>query len=160
MMQDTRYKIHEKGFTLIELLVVIGIIGILSSTILVGMNTTRKQGRDARRIVDLRQVQNALELYFQKNSAYPSSGTWAALTTSLTTGSDAPGGISSIPNDPLSTQTYGYCYKASDRSSYILEATLEDVNNKVLTDDIDSVPSGYSCTVGVTCADPQYCLQL
>src|SRR3989344_8228057 len=60
-----------KGFTLIELLVVIAIIGILASVILVGVASFRGKGRDARRISDVHQLQNALELYFTSNASYP-----------------------------------------------------------------------------------------
>ena len=53
-----------QGFTLIELLVVIAIIGVLASVVLASLNTARKKSRDARRIADIKQIQLALELYF------------------------------------------------------------------------------------------------
>ncbi len=60
-----------KGFTLIELLVVIAIIGLLSSIVLTSLSTARTKGRDARRIASFKQIQNALELYYQDNGTYP-----------------------------------------------------------------------------------------
>ncbi len=61
-----------KGFTLIELLVVIAIIGILSSVVLASLNSARAKARDARRLSDLHQIRNALELYASDNNgAYP-----------------------------------------------------------------------------------------
>ena len=75
-----------QGFTLIELLIVVAIIGLLASVVLVGLGGFRARGRDARRIADLRETQNALELYYTKNNKYPSiSGidTWESLKTSL-----------------------------------------------------------------------------
>lgn len=68
---------ESRGFTLIELLVVIAIIGILSSVVLASLNGARKKGRDARRKTDMKQLQVALEMYYDTNNAYPSSsGVW------------------------------------------------------------------------------------
>lgn len=61
-----------KGFTLIELLVVIAIISILSSVVFASLNSARAKARDARRLSDLHQIRNALELYASDNNgAYP-----------------------------------------------------------------------------------------
>ncbi|MDD3711478.1 MAG: type II secretion system protein [Patescibacteria group bacterium] len=61
----------KKGFTLIELLVVIAIIGILATLAVVALQNARKNARDAKRVADIRQVQTALELYFNDYSHYP-----------------------------------------------------------------------------------------
>lgn len=119
----------KKGFTLIELIIVVAIIGILASIVLVGLGGFRAKGRDARRIADLRQTQNALELYFAKTGAYPSDTTWAALTTTLT---GAGIGVNQVPNDPVTTRSYGYC-PALSNSRYAVGAALEDTNNPALT---------------------------
>lgn len=66
-----------KGFTLIELLVVVSIIGLLSSIVFASLNSTRAKGRDAKRLGDLIQIRNALELYYGDNNKYPTtSGSW------------------------------------------------------------------------------------
>ena len=62
---------HKKGFTLLELLVVIGVIGVLSTIILVGLNSARQKARDAKRMQELRQVALALEMYYSIYEYYP-----------------------------------------------------------------------------------------
>src|SRR5665213_3100256 len=96
---------RSKGFTLIELLVVIAIIGLLASIILASLNTARQKGRDARRIADVKEVQLALELYYDANSQYPVQGTTAfsATPSSATVNSSlglASTYISVLPTDP------------------------------------------------------------
>ena len=66
------------GFTLIELLVVISIIGLLASVVLVALNLSRVKARDARRLADLQQIDNALDLYYSDNDNYPGSLTLAS----------------------------------------------------------------------------------
>ncbi len=62
----------QKGFTLIELLVVIAIIGLLASTVLASLSNARRETRDVRRVSEAKQLQNALEIYGNKNrNVYP-----------------------------------------------------------------------------------------
>ncbi|MEX2411133.1 MAG: type II secretion system protein [Candidatus Paceibacterota bacterium] len=61
----------QKGFTLIEMLVVVAIIGLLSSVVVVGLSGAREQARDARRVAETREVQNALELAYSSVDGYP-----------------------------------------------------------------------------------------
>ena len=74
MYKDMELNKNARGFTLIELLVVISIIGLLASIVLVSVNSARVKARDARRMSDLKQLQLALEMYYDSNNAYPSTG--------------------------------------------------------------------------------------
>jgi prepilin-type N-terminal cleavage/methylation domain-containing protein len=68
----------ERGFTLIELLVVIAIIGLLSSIVLASLSSARVKSRDARRLEDLKQMANTIQL-LDKDPAddfTKLSGTW------------------------------------------------------------------------------------
>lgn len=60
-----------KGFTLIELLVVISIISVLSSVVLVTVNSARIKSRDSFRAQSIGQLMKALELYYDDNGKYP-----------------------------------------------------------------------------------------
>ena len=123
-----------QGFTLIELLVVIAIIGILSSVVLASLNSARKKARDARRLVDIKQVQTALDLYFDANSKYPAGG-YSDLSSSLVSENFIP----ALPSDPLAGgQAYQYCAdSATDATTYNLAATLEESSNPALNSDAD-----------------------
>lgn len=59
------------GFSLIELLIVIGIIGVLASFILISNGRSKVQSRDARRVEDIREIYNALQLYYTNVEDYP-----------------------------------------------------------------------------------------
>lgn len=62
---------RRRGFTLIELLVVVAIIGLLSTMAVVALNDARIKSRDAKRLGDVKQLTNALELYYAGQNAYP-----------------------------------------------------------------------------------------
>ena len=64
-------KKYTRGFTLIEMMAVVTIIGILSTIVYANFSESYKVARDAERQADLRNMQNALELYKLKNGHYP-----------------------------------------------------------------------------------------
>lgn len=153
-LKSKNYKLKpNSGFTLIEVLIVVAIIGLLASVVLVGLGGFRARGRDARRVADLRETQNALELYYTKSNQYPTisgADSWASLKTSLL---GAGIGVTTISNDPLyPSRTYQYGVSA-DNQNYVLRATLEDSNNPALNDDVDGT------IYGIDCDDPGYCVQ-
>src|SRR5579872_5066555 len=86
-------KNERKGFTLIEILIVVAIIAILASIVLVGLGPTQQSGRDARRLSDLHEVQNVVELYYNDCGFYPSAAAPASgcPVASNITGSGAAG---------------------------------------------------------------------
>ena len=59
------------GFTLVELLVTVSIIGILSSITYFSVGNIRQMARDSKRLADMKQLQTALEFYFNQTNGYP-----------------------------------------------------------------------------------------
>ena len=126
-----------KGFTLIELLVVIAIIGILASIVLASLNSARVKSRDARRVADIKQVQLALELYYNDTAAYPATS--SALV---------PTYISVLPSDPQTGGGYKYAGLNTGCTSYHLGTALEQTTvttGSALSNDADAA-AGTACT--------------
>jgi|SRR3989344_3330686 len=140
----------KRGFTLIELLVVIAIIGILSSVVLASLNSARKKGRDARRIADVKQVQLALELYYDANGSYPAAISGTQLTS--------PGYIAAVPKDPTDNAVYPYD-QVSSGSSYYLGTSLETSGHTALNSDADSAGTNVkgADTTGCALEASRYC---
>src|ERR1700732_5233360 len=84
--KQTQGKPAARGFTLIELLVVIAIIGLLASIILASLNTARQKGRDARRLADLKEMANAMELANNGTGSVVLTGCTGALSLASTCG--------------------------------------------------------------------------
>ena len=72
------------GFTLIELLISISIVAILSVVLSVSFSNAQKNGRDQRRIADLKAIQSAAEQYYLLGvgGSYPANKTtpWSVNT--------------------------------------------------------------------------------
>ena len=150
-----RAKKQKRGFTLIELLVVIAIIGLLSSIVFASLNTVRAKGRDARRVSDMKQVQIALEFYYDRYGYYPPAPNWGNNSCVLWNGWSwfdvlkplkDEGFLSPLPSVPLnvgSPQTFCYGYETLDwdhinlqcagvqmsRYQYVLEFSAETTVN-------------------------------
>jgi len=126
------------GFTLIELIVVIAIIGILSTIVMVSLNTARGKARDARRISDIRQLQLALQMYYDINGAYPTTTEGLVKLTTPTAY------ITAVPVDPQNSSAYSYCAPAT--LGYHLGSPNVESRSTALDSDADVISDG--CTSG------------
>lgn len=161
---------NNKGFTLIELLVVIAIIGILSSVVLASLNTARTKAKDAKRLSDMKQIQLALEFYYDSNNQYPgpvssygegsTCGGWD--TSRLDSDGDGRPFIeplidgkffSIVPTDPLDssgTSCGGYDYYRYSAGSYGCDSSkgaffVLGVRNMESSDRPHPSSPGWSC---------------
>lgn len=155
--------VKKSGFTLMEILIAIAIMGIMAALLSGNFISSQKKARDAQRKADLRQMQNALELYFNDKSVYPvssggvivgcgncngapSSCTWNSQSEFRDTVPSSCGTtyMKKLPKDPVATQNYYYW---SDGTSYKLYACLENTRDQKI---LNPLPAGVSCGGGCT----------
>lgn len=167
----------QRGFTLIEVLVVVTIIGILASITLLGLGPARRSAQDARRIADLRNVQSALEVYFNQVGNYPVQSAKNTVDLAQTAYTNMLGALqlrniipsANQPNDtPADVRGYGYESNA-DGSRYILAAILDGsrptgfIEPNYAGFQINAAGTGYCTTAGVQAEvanSAYYCVSL
>ncbi|MBI5621610.1 type II secretion system protein [Candidatus Falkowbacteria bacterium] len=155
----------QKGFTLIELLVVIAIIGLLSTLAVVSLNSARQKSRDAKRVADVKQIQTALELYYQDQNSYPTAA--SAITLGAGGGDCSAADCSSLSGDggfaaAATGETYmglvpaaptpadgtctdaenGYEYTSADGKSYSIDFCLGAVTGGLVAGAHTASPDG------------------
>ena len=146
-------KFKRSGFTLIELLVVMVIMAVLVFIAASSFISTQKKSRDSARKSDLKQIANALELYYQDHGEFPQSisdqifGCGSQGEEPCEPGSEfsAPNNSGSLtvymvqlPDDPTSGT---YIYK-SNGSAYQLYARLENYRDANVRNPEDVDPDG------------------
>jgi len=167
MIDQNRMKKFTKGFTLIEMLIVVAVIAILAGIVLTGVTGFQAAARDTRRIADIRNTQNLLELYFNKCGHYPGTWTvaagcglgsptnWNALETALA-GELGSANLVRPPAGP--DYMYGSVAGGSGNLNYVLGAVLER-DNKILDNDLDGTYPGTTINCGTAgTADDTYCI--
>lgn len=110
----------KKAFTLIELLIVIAILGSLATMVVVSFRGSQITALDTKRQAELKQYQNALEVYAAKRTNYPANVNAVANTICATLG------LTSCPDDPKAASGRHYRY-ISDAGglNYVLHVQLE-----------------------------------
>jgi len=152
------------AFTLIELLVAVTILGILAIIVLGGFRSSQMRSRDAKRKSDLKQIANALEMFYSDKGFYPPSsvgkiqacpygaapGTcqWGSngSTSEFKDGSSGVIYFKSLPKDP-SGFSYYYIASSSGQSFQIYAHLENDQDQNCINSDCSStgIPAGNNC---------------
>lgn len=134
----------KKGFTLIELLTAVAIIAVLTAVVTANFRQARMKSRDAKRIADIKNIQLALQSFFDRCRSYPET-----LNIADTAGDTCPDGvtlgsfITRIPIPPAGSLHPNYNYARYSEAGYPgpikyhIGAELEDVGNPYLLEDED-----------------------
>ena len=125
---------NKKGFSLVELLMVISIIGIISVIAAVSFSKAQKDGRDRRRIDDLKAVQNAAEQWFMLSGSYPAASYY--VTNKNWTSSSGQIVLQRFPNDPQN-KNYKVVNGLTNVNGYCICADLENIKNGNAENDTD-----------------------
>ncbi|PIR92860.1 hypothetical protein COT99_04000 [Candidatus Falkowbacteria bacterium CG10_big_fil_rev_8_21_14_0_10_43_10] len=134
---------RQAGFTLIEILVVIFIVAALLTVTQISLTSARAKARDIRRVSDVRQVQNGLELYFHNKNKYP-------IAENITLGNDnydifcdtaagfqadetdcASFYFKKLPLAPTPPDGNSYVYSSADGKIYSIVFSLEKVTGSL-----------------------------
>lgn len=119
-------------------MIVIVIIGILATALIPRLTRIQANARDTKRLVDLRQVQAAIQFYYNINNKYPDSGgAWRGNCSGRgshpVTGPDAyipnfsPEYMTSLPLDPKPAwASECYLYKSNGNDyMFLMNRTVE-----------------------------------
>jgi len=101
-----------RGFTLIELLVVVAIIGILTSIVLINVNSARMKAKDAAIKTNIKATREFAEMFYDDKSPTTYAGacsdaTFIRIEDAITTQMPSGGSIQ------CGAGVTGYCFKAS-----------------------------------------------
>ncbi|MCM8787802.1 MAG: prepilin-type N-terminal cleavage/methylation domain-containing protein [Candidatus Omnitrophica bacterium] len=142
---------RKKGFTLLELIVAMAILGLLAAGLLGNFMNSQRKARDAQRKSDLKQIQNALEAYFNDHNTYPSDsgGRVAGINWGESFSDGTTNYMQVLPQDPQKDSGMYYYYDQTQLGQgYRLYACLENREDK------DFYPLGYGGTNCGQCLDP------
>ncbi|MDO8462870.1 MAG: prepilin-type N-terminal cleavage/methylation domain-containing protein [bacterium] len=162
---------QSRGFTLIELLIVIAIIALLATLAIFAVGSARVRARDAKRIADVKQTMNALELYAVNNGGYPGAaatggvelGTGsgsclddAGFVAACATGTTYMANVPSHPVPPAGSYTYSGATAAGAECLAAAEPCVDFLINFALEDgvaefgqgstDCEATSAGLACT--------------
>lgn len=96
----------QQGFSLLELMVVIVILGIIASLVVPNVMGNKEEADRQKAVVDIQQLENALDMYRLRNGFYPTSEQGLRALVEPATSEPVPrsfpegGFIRRLPRDP------------------------------------------------------------
>jgi type II secretion system protein G len=135
-MKQNKKMLFGRGFTLIELLVVIAIIGILSSVVLVSLDSARQKARDAQRIANISQIANAIALYQNDNGGVPPGEDGVEYVNGKPEWIPglAPKYISIVPSDPVDNEIHKFHYSRNGNDYEVISLLEQNENQSACGD--------------------------
>ena len=100
------FKQIQKSFTLLEVMVVIVILGIIASMVVPNLMGNQEQAARQKVVVDIQQLESALDMYRLRNSFYPTTEQGLEALVNPATSQPVPrsfpegGFIRRLPKDP------------------------------------------------------------
>jgi len=141
-----------RGFTLIEMLVVIGIIGLLSSMILISVSRIRKNSIDTRRKANIENVRGAISMYYSVKNQWPTATTWSDLITALSSSGYLSDSIKADEDDDGSAD-YTVCSCAVGCSPACSSGSQMRLSGKCEISDGEGCTDTVQCNSGWTCLE-------
>jgi|SRR3990167_3868299 len=121
---------NNKGFSLTELMIAVSIVGSVASLAGAQMDDILPLARDAQRQANIRQVQTALNLYYNDHGQYPISRDqeptalgWQMIKSILESADETY--MPEVPHDPLDVGQYIFKYQ-SDGQKFKITYQTED----------------------------------
>lgn len=129
---------NNRGISLVELMVAISIIGATATIASAQIDDILPMARDAQRKANIRQVQTALNIYYDDHLEYPISvnnmpsvSDWSKIEKIL----EDPEAMymPEVPQDPLNTNDYVFKYWSDGQKFKITYETEDPADNSPLT---------------------------
>lgn len=146
MLKFIRKLNQEKGaVSVAELLLVMTTATVVIGGITVNVPDILNEANDTQRVANLRQIVNALELYYSDEGNYPETN-FDGLISQLISGNY-------LGSSPTNKEKYDY-QNSNEGENYILKVLLENPESDYLEADLDGNIDGMNCQ------DPYYCLRM
>ena len=117
----------QTGLTVVEIFIVIALISLFLSIVMAALTKARAEARDARRVIDVSEIQKGLNIYYATNQQFP------IFTRAVILNGEDPfskkllesGVMQSFPTDPTHPLLSYYYLSNNDGSDYFLTYCLE-----------------------------------